>query len=113
MKLVLQHIRRSYHREISLLELAALADMSPNYFCRYFRKMTGQTPIEYLITYRLESACLALRSSDMSVTDVAFACGFNDVSHFIKTFRKVYQITPKAYREMQRATGITDGSFSK
>ena len=101
MKLVLEHIRRNYSHEIALAELAELADMTPNYFCRYFRKMTGQTPIEYLISYRLESACLALRNSDLMVTDIAFACGFNDVSHFIKSFRRAYRLTPKAYRALQ------------
>ena len=98
MKLVLDHIQKNYGHEIELSELAKLSNMSPNYFCRYFRKLTGQTPIEYLITYRLESACYALRNTDLSVTDIAFACGFNDVSHFIKSFRRTYGITPKAYR---------------
>ena len=101
MKLVLDHIQKNYGHEIELSELAALSNMSPNYFCRYFRKLTGQTPIEYLITYRLESACYALRNTDLSVTDISFACGFNDVSHFIKSFRKAYGITPKAYRTQQ------------
>ncbi len=98
MKLALDHIQKNYHREITLSELARLADMSPNYFCRYFRKLTGQTPIEYLISYRLESARYALENTDLSVTDIAFACGFNDVSHFIKRFRKAYGATPKTYR---------------
>jgi AraC-like DNA-binding protein len=98
MKSVLNYIRKNYGREIELSELAALSNMSPNYFCRYFRKLTGQTPIEYLITYRLESACYALRNTDLTVTDITFACGFNDVSHFIKSFRRAYGMTPKAYR---------------
>ena len=98
MKSVLNYIRKNYAKEIELSELAALSNMSPNYFCRYFRKLTGQTPIEYLITYRLESACYALRNTDLTITDVAFACGFNDVSHFIKSFRRAYQMTPKEYR---------------
>lgn len=98
MKSVLDYIRKNYGKEIGLSELAALSNMSPNYFCRYFRKLTGQTPIEYLITYRLESACYALRSTDLTVTDITFACGFNDVSHFIKSFRKAYGMTPGAYR---------------
>ena len=75
--------------------------MSPNYFCRYFRRLTGQTPIDYLITYRLESSCYALRTTDLTVTDIAFSCGFNDVSHFVKMFRKMYGMTPKSYRLIQ------------
>lgn len=98
MKRVLDHIRKNYTHEISLGELASLSHMNPNYFCRYFKRMTGQTPIEYLITYRLEAACYALRNTDLTVTDIAFACGFNDVSHFVKSFRREYGVTPKAYR---------------
>lgn len=98
MKRVLDHIRKNYSHEISLGELASLSHMSPNYFCRYFKRMTGQTPIEYLITYRLEAACYALRNTDLTVTDIAFACGFNDVSHFVKSFRRAYGTPPKSYR---------------
>ncbi len=101
MKIVLDFIQKNYPREIELSELARLSNMSPNYFCRYFRRLTGQTPIDYLITYRLESSCYALRTTDLTVTDIAFSCGFNDVSHFVKMFRKMYGMTPKSYRLIQ------------
>jgi len=105
MKNVLAYIHRHYNQEITLERLAELAGMNPNYFCRSFRRITGQTPIEYLIAYRLESAAYSLRNSDLTVTDVAFGCGFNDVSHFIKMFRKTYGTTPKLYRDGRRDEG--------
>ncbi|MBQ8431676.1 MAG: helix-turn-helix domain-containing protein [Clostridia bacterium] len=101
MRVVLDFIQQNYNREIELSELARLSNMSPNYFCRYFRRLTGQTPIDYLITYRLESSCYALRTTDLTVTDIAFGCGFNDVSHYVKMFRKMYGMTPKSYRLIQ------------
>lgn len=102
MKRVLDYIRNYYTQEISLDTLADLAHMSGNYFCRYFRRMTGQTPVDYLINYRVESACYALRNTDLNVTDVAFGCGFNDVSHFVKTFRRRVGVAPKEYRVQVR-----------
>ena len=51
--------------------------------------MTRKSPVEYLNLYRIERASRKLLNSDMSVTDVAFACGFNDLSYFIKTFKAV------------------------
>lgn len=105
MKRVLDYIRTHYTQDITLESMADVAHMSPNYFCRYFKRMTGKTPIDYLIEYRVESACYALRTSDLNVTDVAFGCGFNDVSHFVKTFHRVVGITPKAYRvQIRRPT---------
>ena len=53
--------------------------------------------IEYLNFYRIEIACEQLLSTDLSVTDIAINCGFNDVSYFIKTFKKYKGITPKQY----------------
>ena len=77
---------------------AALADMTPNHFCRTFKKYTGTTPIAYLTSYRLSKAEYALRTTDMTVTEIAVAMGFGDASHFIRLFRKAYGTTPKTYR---------------
>jgi AraC-like DNA-binding protein len=59
--------------------------------------MTHRTPIDYLNYYRIERACFKLVSTNLSITEVAFECGFNDLSYFIKTFKKYKAITPKQY----------------
>ena len=80
-------IRERFNTPLSLEELAAAAEMSPKYFCRFFAEMTGRTPIDYLNYYRVECACEQLLYSDETVTDIALGCGFNDLSYFVKTFK--------------------------
>lgn len=100
LKTVLSYIRSNYDKQISLSDMADIAGMSPKYFCYFFKKMTRKTPVDYLVTYRVEKASRKLLSTDMSVTDIAFATGFNDLSYFIKTFKKLKGYTPADFRKM-------------
>ncbi|MBE6688312.1 MAG: helix-turn-helix domain-containing protein [Ruminococcaceae bacterium] len=99
LRMVLAFIRGNYDAQITLNEMAESAEMSPKYFCHFFKAMTTKTPIEYLNFYRIEMAIKKLINSDMSVTEVAFSCGFNDLSYFIKTFKQVKGVTPAKYRK--------------
>lgn len=94
---VLDYIDKNYSQPITLDELAAAASMSPKYFCRFFSSMTHRTPMDYLNYQRIEHACYELSTTDNTVTDVAYACGFGDVSYFIKIFRKYKGMTPGTY----------------
>lgn len=97
LKKVLALIEEQYGSPLTLADLSREAGMSPKYFCRFFQEMTHQTPIEYLNACRVEHACCQLLTTDQSVTEVAFSCGFNDLSYFIKTFKKKKGVTPKKY----------------
>ena len=97
LKKALEVIENSYRECITLDDLARAAGMNSKYFCRYFREMTHRTPIDYLNYYRIEQACFKLATSNSSVADIGMSCGFNDVSYFIKTFRKYKGMTPKKY----------------
>ena len=99
MKAVLRWIEENYADPITLEQLAAIASMNPKYFCQFFKKYTRRSPIDYLNMYRIDSACRMLRVSGCSVTETAFSCGFNDLSYFVKTFKKYKGITPKKYRK--------------
>ncbi len=96
-KRVLGYIENNYTKHITLDDLAKIAGMNPKYFCRFFREMSYHTPIEYLKYYRIECACEQLAAGKNTIIEVAFNCGFNDISYFIKTFRKYKGITPKQY----------------
>ena len=100
-------IETSYNKPLTLEDLAQTAGLSPKYFCRFFQNMTNQTPISYLNNYRIETACALLVSGqDKSITDIAYECGFNDLSYFIKTFRKYKGTTPNKYvKAYQEITG--------
>lgn len=97
LKRALTLIEENYTSPLTLEQLSSVAGMSPKYFCRFFQEMTHHTPIEYLNIYRIEHACYQLITTDRSVTEIAFSCGFNDLSYFIKTFKRYKGITPKRY----------------
>lgn len=97
LKTALEFMESSYNKQITLEEMAGSVDMSPKYFCRFFHEMTHRTPIDYLNYYRIERACYQLMTTDQSITEVAYSSGFNDLSYFIKTFKKYKGTTPKQY----------------
>ena len=99
LKKVLYHISERFDTKLTLEELSAIADMSPKYFCAFFKEMTRQSPFEYINSYRTDRAAKFLLSTDMSITDIAFSCGFSDLSYFIKTFKLLKGTTPGAFRK--------------
>ncbi len=100
MKQVLELMEESYQSSLTLEQLSKAAGMSPKYFCRFFQEMTHKSPFEYLNNYRIERACCQLLSSEDTITEIAFACGFNDLSYFIKLFKRFKGITPVKYRKL-------------
>lgn len=97
LKNVLNYIELHYADKITLNNLAKIAGMSPKYFCHFFFEMTGHTPIDYVNYYRIERACYQLVNTEDSITDIALSCGFNDVSYFIRIFKKYKGKSPKQY----------------
>ncbi len=97
MKQVLEYMEQNYSSSITLDDLSQIAGMTPKYFCRYFHAVAQKTPMDYLNYYRIERACFLLSTLDLTVTEAAFQCGFNDSSYFVKTFKKYKGVTPKQY----------------
>lgn len=96
-KTVMAYIDGHYQEAIGLRELAACVNMTPNYFCRYFKEMIHRTPTDYLNYYRIEAACERLSYTDKSITEVAYECGFQDASYFVKVFKRYKHMTPSEY----------------
>ena len=97
LKNVLDYIDHNYSNKIELNDLARITGMSPKYFCRFFFEMTSRTPIDYVNYYRIERACYQLITTNDSITEISLSCGFNDISYFIKTFKKYKGKSPKQY----------------
>ncbi|MEE0954734.1 MAG: AraC family transcriptional regulator [Eubacterium sp.] len=97
LKTIIGFIDENYASPITLDDMASTVNMSPKYFCRFFQQMTHHTPIDYLNLQRIEHACYRLSTTEESVTDIAFSCGFNDPSYFIKLFKRYKGITPGQY----------------
>jgi len=85
-------------RKVTLDELAAMAQMSRSTFQRAFRAACGGSPIRYLIRSKISRAEHLLRTTRLSVTEIAFRTGFEDSNYFIRAFRKVNDMTPLQYR---------------
>ena len=98
LKHVLEYIEQNYQSEITLKSLSEVAAMNPNYFCMYFKRLTGSTPMEYLTLYRIEHAAMLLLTADISVLQAALDAGFNDSSYFIRIFKRYKGVTPKQYQ---------------
>lgn len=96
-KKALSLIENNYSNTITLEDLSKASGMTPKYFCKFFYEMSNKTPIEYLNLYRIETACEQILATDLPVTEIALNCGFNDVSYFIKTFKKHKGVTPRQY----------------
>lgn len=94
LKLVIDYINDCLERELSLSELAAIAQLSQYHFCRIFKASIGLSPHQYLIQQRVERAKLLLQQGDMTVGTVAMACGFTHQSHLNRHFKRLTGITP-------------------
>ncbi|RUT02433.1 AraC family transcriptional regulator [Dulcicalothrix desertica PCC 7102] len=95
---VLDYIHTYFDRDLGLVELAALVQLSPNYFVQLFKQSTGVTPYQYVLNYRIKTAKHLLAQSKLSISQIAQNVGFFDQSRLTKLFRQHVGVTPKQYR---------------
>ncbi|HVT97071.1 MAG TPA: AraC family transcriptional regulator, partial [Acidobacteriaceae bacterium] len=93
--------------DLSLAGLAAECGLSARHFARAFRQSTGLAPHRWIVEHRIERARNLLASREMSLSDVALACGFADQSHFTRCFAARVGMSPGAWRRMHAASGQT------
>lgn len=89
-----------YGEHLSLEEIAAAGHVSRSRCCQIFRKYVGQSPVDFLNTYRLKMGRDMLAGTEKSVTEIATGCGFSHLSYFSRQFAAVYGCTPREYRKM-------------
>lgn len=106
-KKVLQYIKEHYREKIRLSDLAGAAGMNEQYFCRFFKSMTGKTPVDYINGYRMEAAAGELQKSDAKIMEICYENGFENFSYFIRKFKEYKGVTPKEYRRLQIAASET------
>jgi AraC-like DNA-binding protein/CheY-like chemotaxis protein len=93
------YVESHYHEAVREERVAELCNMSVSSFSRTFRQEHEKTFREYLLDYRIGKASELLRTPGVNVTDVAFTVGFNDVSHFSRTFKRVVGQTPSGFQQ--------------
>ncbi len=100
---VKEFINDKLEDDLSLAELAAVADLSQYHFARAFRRTIGITPQHYLMQQRIERAKELLANNDLPIVEISLRTGFKNQSHFTTLFRKFTKLTPKTWRELKHA----------
>ena len=92
-------MRSHFDRPLTRAQVARACGLSPGYFSTLLRQGTGASFSQLLNRFRIEHACSLLAGTDMSISDIAFSCGYNDHGYFTKVFRSVLGTTPGKFRE--------------
>lgn len=84
--------------DLTLRDVAKAANFTPPAFSRFFRRMTGRTPIAHINHTRIGLSCRMLIESDRSISEIAYACGYDNLANFNRRFRAIKRTTPSAFR---------------
>lgn len=101
-KTALTYIKDNYRDKIYISDLAGQVNLNEQYFCRFFKKAIGRTPMEYVNEYRIKQTRRLLEETDLPVTEVCLECGYNNLGNFLREFRKQTGTTPLQYRKQAR-----------
>jgi AraC-like DNA-binding protein len=96
---VFDYIKDNFNHDISLIEIAKIAHLTPTSFCRMFKTKTKKSFVEYLNEIRVSNACKLLLETEMGISEIAYACGYKTASNFNQLFKKLTGTTPKEYRK--------------
>lgn len=99
---VCQYIQEHAANPISLIEVASLISLTPSAFCKFFKRITGKTFSDYVNDVRIAHIRYQLKSTDLTIAEIAYANGFDSLTYFNRVFRKKTALTPRAYREQHR-----------
>ncbi|MGM0878176.1 MAG: AraC family transcriptional regulator [Bacillota bacterium] len=95
----LSYIQHHFRERLTLEQVAKEAQLSPTYFSKYFSKATGIAFQSYLQELRLQFAKSLIKSSELPITEICYACGFNTLTHFNRSFKQKYGKSPRTYRK--------------
>ena len=95
---IFQFTMNEFAREISIEEVAEIANLTRTSFCRYFKKRTRKTYIDFLLQVRISHACNLLLKHDLTIAEISELCGFNNISNFNRQFKKIKALSPTEFR---------------
>ena len=100
------YVGEHYSESLKLSDLAELAGMSPVSFSRFFHQRTGRTLSEYIVDVRLGHAARMLVDTSMNISEICYACGFNNLSNFNRIFKAKRNCTPRDFRAMYKKNKV-------
>ena len=95
----LEFMMKNFQEDISIEQLAELVHLSKSYFMGCFKKAVGVGAIEHLTQLRINAACEALSNTDTLISDIAFNCGYSNLSNFNRQFKKIVGCSPNEYKK--------------
>ena len=102
MRNVFDFTLNNYTDDITLEQIARVSNMTKNAFCKYFKKRTNKTYVQFLNEFRIETASkLILEVNDYSIAEIAFKSGFRNISNFNRLFKKIKGVTPIGHRKLK------------
>lgn len=99
-KKAIEYINKYYQNDITLESIAEHVGMNPSALCRYFKKNTGKKLFDFVCELRIAFAAKLLLNSNISITRIAYDCGYNNLSHFNRQFKAITNSTPTEYRKI-------------
>lgn len=102
---IYQYVLQNFSSEIALEQVAKVAHISPQSFCRYFKSRIKKTFSKFLIEVRIGHACKLLAETNKSIADICYECGYNNFSNFNRHFKNITQKTPLEHRHYYTMIG--------
>ena len=101
MSSVIDYTLKNYSNSISLTQISKEAAMTPNAFCKYFKKRTRKTYVNFLNEIRIEAASKTLQQSDLSISEIAEQSGYQNISYFNRKFKEIKGVSPNTFRKQK------------
>ncbi len=98
-KTVCQYLQVNYHKKITVSEVASLINMTDSGFCHFFKKRTQKSFVDYLNDLRIGKASRLILDSSYTISEIAYECGFNNISNFNRIFKSKRGMTPSDFRQ--------------
>lgn len=96
---IYKYTLQNFHNKIKLQDIASLAGLTPNSFCRYFKHRTGKSYSQFLLEIRVGNACKLLINTPMTIKQICFESGFNNFTCFYKQFKNITGMSPFSYQK--------------
>lgn len=109
---VIDYLMYNYKRDTKLVDIAELVNMNKSSFCRYFKYRTHKTFSQFLNEIRITHACKFLMNNELTISEICYETGYNNISHFNREFKRITGLTAKAYRKKFVNIGLSNKGCS-